>query len=124
MTRPPGLTPPGIVQAVCRAHARQHLYDEYETTKSPIAKETVRRIGLLYEVEAAITGMTAEQRVTVRREHAASDLKHWYEAQRRRLSSKTTLDKAMGYAVTRWDRSSSTSPTGALASTTMRRSGH
>ena len=85
---------------------RRHIYDEYEKTKSPIAEEALRRIGQLYEVEAAITGMTAEQRVAARREHAApilADLKEWFEAQRRRLSSKSTLYKAIGYAVTRWD---------------------
>lgn len=106
LTRPLGLTPPGITHAACWAHARRHLYDEHEKTKSPIAEEALRRIGQLYEVEAAITGMTAEQRVAARQEHAVpilGDLKEWFEVQRRRLSSKTTLYKAIGYAVTRWD---------------------
>jgi len=106
LTRPTGLTPPRITHAACWAHARRHIYDEYEKTKSPIAEEALRRIGLLYEVEAAITSMTAEQRMAARLEHAApilDDLKEWFEVQRRRLSSKNTLFKAIGYAVTRWD---------------------
>jgi len=97
---------PAIVHAACWAHARRHIYDEYEKTKSPIAEEALRRIGQLYEVEAAITGTTAELRVAARQEHAVpilADPKEWFEAQRRRLSSKTTLYKAIGYAVTRWD---------------------
>ncbi len=107
LTRPTGLAPPTIAHAACWAHARRHIYDEYEKTKSPIAEEALRRIGQLYEVEAAITGQTAEQRVAARREHAVpilKDLKEWFEAQRRRLSSKNTLYKAIGYAVTRWDQ--------------------
>jgi transposase len=106
LTRPSGLVQPAVVHAACWAHARRHLYDEYEKTKSPIAEEALRRIGQLYAVEAAITGMTAEQRVAARLEHAApilADLKQWFEVQRRRLSSKATLYKAIGYAVTRWD---------------------
>ncbi|ASG24338.1 IS66 family transposase [Nitrospirillum viridazoti] len=103
---PPGIVPPGIVHAACWAHARRHLYDQYEKTKSPIAEEALRRIGRLYEVEAAITGLSAEQRRDVRQQLAVpilDDLKPWLEAQQRRLSAKNTLGKAIGYALKRWN---------------------
>ncbi|WP_145736965.1 IS66 family transposase, partial [Nitrospirillum pindoramense] len=111
LTRPsglvqPGIVPSGIVHAACWAHARRHLYDQYEKTKSPIAEEALRRIGRLYEVEAAITGLSADQRRDARRQLAVpilDNLKPWLEAQQRRLSAKNTLGKAIGYALNRWN---------------------
>lgn len=99
-------SPATITHAACWAHARRHLYDELEKTKSPIAEEALRRIGQLYEIEAAITGKTAEQRLAARQEHAVpvlDELKLWFEAQCRRLSAKLDLTKAIRYALARWD---------------------
>lgn len=90
---PPSLGVPNIAHAACWAHARRHLYDEFEKTKSPIAAEALRRIGQLYEIEAEITGMTAEQRLAARQKHAVpivAALKLWFEVQQRRLSSKNS----------------------------------
>lgn len=103
---PPSLGAPSIAHAACWAHARRYLYDEFEKTKSPIAAEALRRIGHLYEIEAEITGKTAEQRLAARQERAVpilTALKLWFEAQQRRLSSKNTLCKAIQYSLTRWD---------------------
>jgi transposase len=103
---PPSLGAPSIAHAACWAHARRYLYDEFEKTKSPIAAEALRRIGQLYEIEAEISGKTAEQRLAARQEHAVpivAALKLWFEAQQRRLSSKNTLCKAIQYSLTRWD---------------------
>jgi transposase len=66
----------------------------------------LRRIGQLYEIEAEITGRTAEQCVAAQQDRAApilDGLKLWFGEQRRRLSSKTALSKAIRYALTRWD---------------------
>jgi len=98
--------PPRIVHAACWAHARRHLYDEFEKTKSPIAAEALKRIGQLYEIEAAITGKTVEQRLASRQEQTVpvlEELKQWFETQQRRLSAKSTLSKAIQYALSRWD---------------------
>jgi transposase len=109
MTRssgPPGRGTPCIAHAACWAHARRHLYDVFEATKSPIAEEALRRVGELYAIEAEITGRSADQRLAARQERAApilADLKRWFEDQRRRLSSKTGLSKALQYALTRWE---------------------
>jgi transposase len=108
MTRTSGETdlgPVRIAHAACWAHARRHLYDEFEKTKSPIAAEALRRIGQLYEIEAEITGQTAEQRLAARQERAVpilDGLKLWLETQQRRLSTKSTLYKAIQYSLTRW----------------------
>jgi hypothetical protein len=88
------------------AHARRKLFDEFERTKSPIAEEALRRIRELYAIEAEIDGKTADERQRIRRDHALpilADLKSWLQEQRRRLSSKANLAKALQYALTRWD---------------------
>jgi transposase len=102
---PPGQGPPRIIHAACWAHARRKLFDVFEATRSPIAEEALRRIAELYAIEAEISGQSAELRLTVRQERAVpilAELRTWFEAQRRRLSSKTSLAKAIQYALTRW----------------------
>jgi transposase len=104
---PPGSNAPRIMHAACWAHARRKLVDEYERTKSPIAEEVLKRIAELYEVEALMTGASATQRRKIRQQQAVpilSDLKTWFQIQRRRLSSKNGLAKALQYALTRWDQ--------------------
>jgi transposase len=101
-----GQDPPRILHAACWAHARRKLFDVFEATKSPIAEEALRRIGELYRIEAEISGRSAELRLAARQECAVSilaELRTWLEEQRRRLSSKTALAKAIQYALTRWD---------------------
>ena len=106
-TAPPGpSSAPRIVHAACWAHARRKLYDVHEATRSPIAAEGLRRIGQLYDIEREIKGMAANQRLAVRQDRSApllADLRTWMETERRRLSSKTALSKALQYALTRWD---------------------
>ncbi len=103
---PPGSNAPRIMHAACWAHARRKLFDEFERTKSPIAEEALLRIRKLYAIEAEIAGQSADSRHRVRQEHVVpilADLKIWFQDQRRRLSSKTSLAKALQYALTRWD---------------------
>jgi transposase len=103
---PLGANAPRIMHAACWAHARRKLFDEFERTKSPIAEEALRRIQKLYAIEADIIGKTADERQKIRRELALpvlTDLKSCMTEQRRRLSSKTGLAKALQYALTRWD---------------------
>lgn len=108
LTREPraGGNAPHIQHAACWAHARRKLFDEFERTKSPIAQEALRRIGELYVIEAQISGETAEHRALVRQEQARpllAELKRYLQEQRRRLSAKTNLTKAINYALGRWD---------------------
>jgi transposase len=103
---PPSLGPPRIAHAACWAHGRRYLYDEFEKTKSPIAGEALRRIGQLYEIEAEINGQSVERRLAARQEYAIpilDGLRLWFEAQQRRLSSKSGLSKAIQYSLTRWE---------------------
>jgi hypothetical protein len=88
------------------AHARRELFKVYDSTRSPIAEEALRRIGELYAIEAAINGQSPEQRRAARQAQSKPllDALHaWMLQQRRRLSGKSTLGKALQYALNRWD---------------------
>lgn len=100
-----GRGPPRLIHAACWAHARRKFYDVFESTKSPIAEEALRRIGELYAIEAEITGQSAEARVVARQDRTApilDALHEWLAAQRRRLSAKNALARAIQYALSRW----------------------
>ncbi len=78
----------------------------FELTKSPIAEEALKRIGELYKIEAEITGQSAATRLATRQSRAVAildALRDWLTAQRRRLSAKNALAKAIQYALSRWD---------------------
>jgi hypothetical protein len=88
------------------AHARRKFYDVFEATGSPIAEEALKRIGELYQIEAEVTGQPAEIRLAARQNRAVAlldALRDWLTAQRRRLSSKNALAKAIQYALSRWE---------------------
>jgi hypothetical protein len=75
-------------------------------TKSPIAEEAVRRIQEFYAIEAEINGKAANVRRAERQARAVPLLaafKTWAEGERRRLSTKTKLGKALQYSLSRWD---------------------
>ena len=96
---------PTLIHAACWAHARRKFYDVFESTKSPIAEEALNRIGELYKIEAEINGWPTETRLAARQNRAMAildDLHEWLVAQRRRLSAKTALAKAIQYALSRW----------------------
>jgi len=46
-----GKNSPRITHVACMAHARRKLFEVFETTKSPIAEEALRRIQGLYAIE-------------------------------------------------------------------------
>jgi len=87
-------------------HTRRKLFEVHEATKSPIAQEALLRIQALYAIEAEITGKSAAERQAERQARSIpllAALKTWMEAQRRRASGKTSLGKALRYALGRWD---------------------
>ena len=93
-----GRNAPRITHVACMAHARRKLFEVFDTTKSPIAEEALRRIQELYAIEADIKGRSADQRWMQRqaRSKPLLDAFHvWALAQRRRLSGKTPLGKAL-----------------------------
>lgn len=106
LARPRGNQPPQVIHVACWAHARRKLFDVFAATKSPIAEEALQRIAALYAIETEINGQTAQQRHAARQAHSKpllEELHDWMLAQRRRLSAKSTLGRAMQYALNRWE---------------------
>ena len=88
------------------AHARRYFFDVFDATKSPIAQEALHRIGALYAIEAEINGKPAAVRLAERQARAVpqlTELKGWLEGERRRLSLKSTIAKALQYSLSRWE---------------------
>jgi len=93
-----------ISLAFCWAHVRRKFFELADN--SPVATEVLRRIALLYAIEAEVRGTSAEQRHAVRVERArlvVDDLRQYLDARLRQLSAKSKLAEAIRYALTRWD---------------------
>lgn len=97
--------PGPIVEAACWAHGRRKFFELAELQKAPIAIEAVRRIDELFAIEREINGQPPDQRLAVRRERSRpliDALEGWLRGERRKLSSKAPLAKAMDYTLKRW----------------------
>lgn len=101
---------PGLIrEASCRAHARREFFEladvarkarDARTVISPIALEAVKRINAVFDIERAINGQTADDRLRIRRESIKpliDELHDWMTAQRARISGKGDLAKAFDY---------------------------
>ena len=92
-------------EAACWAHWRRDFHEVWAATQSEIAREALDRIGVLYDVERAITGQPAEIRLAARHEHSKPKVeafRAWAEQQLTRISGKSDLAKAFRYGLSRW----------------------
>jgi transposase len=95
-----------IEQAACWAHVRRHFYDLEQAHASPVARETLARIGALYGIEEQIRGKPPDQRRAVRQAQSKpllDALRQWFEATLSKLSRKSETTAAIRYALTRWE---------------------
>ena len=101
-----GKRDPGTVTlAFCWSHARRGFFEVFESSKSPIAAEVIRRIAELYQIEDTIRGQPPDQRRKVRQELSkpmVEDLKTYIETQITRVSGKSALAGAMRYVLNHW----------------------
>ena len=94
-----------IQEAACWAHVRRKFYDLDQAHASPAAKEALKRIGQLYAIEAEIRGHPPEERRAVRQARAAplvESMHTWLETTLRKLSRKSAVAAAIGYALGLW----------------------
>lgn len=115
-----GRTPGPIREAGCFAHARRKFFEladveraarkksrgERTGTVYPIALEAVKRLDALFDIERAINGKPAADRLVVRQELCApliAELHTWLTDQRARLSRNHDLAKACLYMLRRWN---------------------
>lgn len=109
-----------VLEAGCFAHARRKFFEladvegaarkksRGERTRMiyPIALDAVKRLDALFEIERAINGRPAAERLAVRQELGAPlmvELHIWLTAQRAKLSRNHDLTKACLYMLRRWD---------------------
>jgi transposase len=113
-----GRSPGDIRQALCWAHGRRKVFELADIAQaaqrkargktavlSPIALEAVRRIDALFDIERAINGKPAADRLAVRQEQSApliAELGTWMRDQRAKLSRHDPVAKALDYMLTRW----------------------
>ncbi len=97
----PGL----IVEAACWAHGRRKFFELAELQKAPVAIEAVRRIDELFAIEREIRQQLPDQRRGVRRMRSkplVDALAVWLCDERRKLSTKSPVAKAIDYSLKRW----------------------
>jgi transposase len=97
---------PRIREAACWAHLRRDFFDVHKETGSAIALEALKRIGDLYDIEAEITGQSAETRRAARQARSKPKVqafKAWAEGQLKRIPGKSDLAKAFRYGLNRWE---------------------
>src|SRR5207244_9060070 len=97
--------PGAIVEASCWAHARRKFFDLARINKAPIAIEAVERIDALFAIEREINGKTPQERKRVRNERSrplVASLETWLREQRRKLSARNEIAKAIQYSLNRW----------------------
>jgi len=95
----------GIVEAACWAHVRRKFHDLYQAHASPIATEALARIGALYAIESEIRGRAPDERREVRQTRARpllDSMHEWLRSTLAKLSAKSAVAAAIGYALGRW----------------------
>jgi len=94
-----------IAEAACWAHVRRKFYDVHAADGSPLAKEALDRIGMLYGIEDEVRGKPPDDRRRVRQERSKpllASLHDWLIATKAKLSPKSELAAAIRYALGRW----------------------
>lgn len=95
----------GIQEAACWAHVRRKFYDLQQAHASPLAAEALERIGALYAIEREIRGRSPDERREVRLARARpllDALHEWLQTTLGKLSRKSDVASAIGYALGRW----------------------
>ncbi len=94
-----------LTEVACWAHARRKLYDVHEATASPLAKQALERIAELFAIEARINGRAPPERLAVRQQDAIpllAELEAFLRKVLGQVSGKSTLARAIRYAISRW----------------------
>jgi len=100
-----GRKPGPILDAACWAHGRRKFFELADLQKAPIAIEAVRRMDELFAIERDINGRSTSYRHEVRQERSrplVEALEEWLRTERRKLSSKSPVAKAIDYSLKRW----------------------
>lgn len=95
-----------IILVHCWAHCRRQFFDIANKGPAPIAKEALKRIAALYEIEAEIRGQSAAERLATRQARTKpllDAMRPWLEQRRAELPRRSPLGEAIGYALNHWE---------------------
>jgi transposase len=95
----------GLTELGCWAHARRLFVDQHKASGSPLAREAIERIAVLYRIEAAAKTMSADERHAHRQQHsvpALQSFKSWLEALRPQVTGNSGTARAIDYTLRRW----------------------
>lgn len=108
VAKPPaieGATGEGVILAYCWAHCRRRFFEIAQKRPAPIAREALQRIATLYEIEAEIRGLSADERRAARQlrtKPLLDAMRLWLEQRRAELPRKSPLAEAIGYPLNQW----------------------
>lgn len=100
-----GGQPAAVAEVACMAHVRRKFFDEHAETGSPLAADTLKWIGRLFDIERPLIGQPAEERRRVRQTEARpilDELAAFLDTALARIPGKGDLAKAIRYARSRW----------------------
>jgi len=100
----PARSKPGpITEVACWVHCRRKIFDVWDATKSPVAKEALDRIAAIYVIEDKARFAPVAERVEHRKETAPliEAFFTWTKATEARLSAKSALAEAFRYTIKR-----------------------
>lgn len=109
VARPPdseGGTGEGVILAHCWAHCRRRFFEIARKRPAPIAREALQRIAKLYEIEAEIRGLSADERCAARQlrtKPLLDAMRLWLEQRAAELPRKSPLAEAIGYPLNQWE---------------------
>jgi transposase len=95
--------PGPITEIACWAHCRRKIFDVWEATKSPVAKEALDRIAAVYVIEDKARFAPVAERVEHRKETAPllDAFFTWAQATEAKLSARSPLAEAFRYTIKR-----------------------
>jgi len=94
-----------VQEAACWAHVRRKLFDIQQTNVSPLAGQALERIAELYVVENEIRGRSPDERKQIRQARSRpliAALHEWMQNTLTKVSRKSEIAAAIGYALGRW----------------------
>lgn len=94
-----------VREAACWAHVRRKFFDIQQAHASPLAGEAIHRIAELYAIENEIRGRSPDQRKSVRETRSQPLLaafQEWMQNTLTKVSRKSDIAAAIGYALGRW----------------------
>jgi transposase len=95
-----------VREVACWAHFRRKIFENHQTSPTPLTTDLLERIARLYRIEEEIRGAPPDVRQRCRQERSRpqiEELRLAIDDALRRLSPKSAMAKALAYGRKRWD---------------------